>query len=131
MSLIVWSLIAGVLLHPLSKAPLGLAQIRAGGYDNRHPRAQQARLEGAGARALAAHQNQIEAFPRFAAGALAALATGVSAPLAGWLAIGWVVTRLVYLWCYLRDLSTLRSVVWTVGFVLSLALVASPFWARG
>ena len=43
----------------LFKAPLAFAMNKLGGYDNRHPRAQQAQLKGFGARALAVHQNSI------------------------------------------------------------------------
>ena len=61
----------------VTKAPVALAQSKEGrGYDNRNPRVQQSRLTGFGARALAAHQNMIEAFPVFAAGVLVVLATG-------------------------------------------------------
>ncbi|WP_335598963.1 MAPEG family protein, partial [Halopseudomonas sp.] len=55
----------------LPKSRLPLRRGRSGkGYDNAHPRAQQAALTGWGARALASHQNMIEAFPLFAAGVL-------------------------------------------------------------
>ena len=43
------------------------AMQRAGGYDNHLPRAQQAQLEGWGARSVAAHQNGFETFAPFAA----------------------------------------------------------------
>ena len=50
-----------------TKLPVAVAMQRAGGYDNRMPRVQQARLEGWGARSVAAHQNGFESFAPFAA----------------------------------------------------------------
>jgi uncharacterized MAPEG superfamily protein len=51
------------LLIDLSKIPLGVGMQRMpGGYDNRHPRAQQAKLEGWASRATAApaaHQSEV------------------------------------------------------------------------
>ena len=47
-----------------------------GTLDNKHPRAQQARLEGVGARVLAAQQNAWEALPVFSAAVLVAHAAG-------------------------------------------------------
>jgi len=37
-----------------------------------------------------------------------------------------VVSRLAYVACYLSDLATLRSAVWTVGWLATLALFVSP-----
>jgi uncharacterized MAPEG superfamily protein len=69
-----WCLFVAALMLVLTKMPVAVAMHRssAKGYDNRHPRAQQAALTGWGARALAAHQNMFEAFPLFAAGVLVA-----------------------------------------------------------
>ena len=50
----------------------GLAK-RQGGYDNRAPRAWLAQLEGAQARAQAAQENSLEAFPPFAAAVIFAV----------------------------------------------------------
>lgn len=55
-------------LHRQGPVARAMAEEGGGRYDNHHPRAQQARLTGFGARALAAHLNSIEAFPLFAAG---------------------------------------------------------------
>jgi uncharacterized MAPEG superfamily protein len=51
-----------VVFMPLfAKIPLALMMHKEGRYDNRHPRGQQNRLEGLGARAKAAHDNCFEA----------------------------------------------------------------------
>ena len=65
---IIPALIAAVIITVGSKAPLALAQAKTGHYDNKNPRAQQAKLEGWGARAAAAHANGWEALPIFLAG---------------------------------------------------------------
>lgn len=130
MSISLWCLFIAGLLHAVSKAPLGAAQARmAGGYDNQLPRDQQANLDAQGKRALAAHQNQIESFPMFAAGILVALFTGTTTAAIDYLAITYIVARLVFIYAYIKNLSTIRSSVWGVGYIASLALLCSPLWA--
>ncbi len=86
------------------------------------PREWEARLQGMQARAHAAHLNGFEAFPLFAAGVIiASLCKAPQATIDG-IAIAFVVTRLVYIACYLGNLATLRSVVWMVGMGLNVAL---------
>jgi uncharacterized MAPEG superfamily protein len=88
---------------------------RPEGYDNAHPRDQQAKLEGVSRRAAAAHQNAFEGFAPFAAAVICAhLAQVAPATLTG-LAVAYVALRVVYIACYLADVSTLRSLVWTAG----------------
>jgi len=120
-------LIFSALMILATKAPVALAQAREGrGYDNRNPRVQQSRLTGFGARALAAHQNMIEAFPVFAAGLLLALIAGVHGQWVGILSIAFVAARVVYSICYLADIHLLRSLSWGVGFGASVGLMALP-----
>lgn len=108
----------------LAKVPLALEMSKEpGGYDNRQPRAQQQRLTGFGARAMAAHQNCFEALVMFAPGALAVIATGTTGYLAQNLALAFIVARIAYLLTYWFDLHVLRSILWAVGFISSLALI--------
>lgn len=109
-----------------TKGPAGLAQHQLGGYDNRHPRAQQAKLTGWGARAMAAHQNTTENFAPFAAAVLIAHIGGADAALATKLAITFVVARTIYPAIYIANIHWLRSLIWTVGFVATLGLAISP-----
>ena len=99
------------------------------GYDNAHPRAQQAKLSGVAARAHAAHQNAIEAFAPFAAGVLACKLSGVDADQVAALSMAFVTLRIVYLLLYLKNLATPRSIVWILAFLLTLALLALPLFA--
>ncbi len=111
-----------------SKLPVAVAMQRAGGYDNRHPRAQQATLTGWGARSVAAHQNGFETFAPFAAAVLVAHLAGGSPWHVDILAMVFVLSRVLYVVCYLADQATLRSAVWSVGWLATLALFLSPIF---
>lgn len=129
MTTLLWCLFGAALLIILTKAPVAVAQQKAGGYDNAHPRDQQARLTGWGRRALAAHQNQLESFPIFAAGALVASFAAVDQSTAGTLGLVYIAARIAYVICYLMNIHILRSIVWAIGIIASLALICSPAWA--
>ena len=91
-------------------------------FDNRDPRAWLGRLEGLPARAHAAHLNGFEAFPFFAAAVIIAHQLHAHQ---GWLkaiAAVFILTRIGYVACYLMDLATLRTLVWTAGFGLNVAI---------
>lgn len=60
MTILIICLFIAMVLPIVAKIPVAIAMNNAGGYDNNHPRAQQAKLTGFGARALAAHQNAFE-----------------------------------------------------------------------
>ena len=128
MTLPLWCLFFSAVLIFLAKAPVAKAMAEEGGgrYDNHHPRAQQARLTGFGARALAAHQNSFEAFPLFAAGVLVAHVTQTQGSLIDTLAVLFVVSRVLYLLLYWADMAWQRSVVWVTGLACSLLLLLSP-----
>ena len=126
MAIHLWCIVAAWLLVYASKLPLAVAMQRAGGYDNHHPRAQQAALTGWGARALAAHQNGFETFAPFAVAVLVAHLAGASTPVVDALAVTFVASRVVYVGCYVADLASLRSAVWTVGWLVTLGLFLAP-----
>lgn len=114
--------IAG-LLPFVAKVPVGIAMNKLGGYDNNNPRAQQERLEGIGARGLAAHQNAFESFIIFAPAVLLAIATNHTGALIQQLAIVHVVSRVLYNIAYLFDYSTTRSLIWFVGIISSFTIM--------
>ncbi|ERI53651.1 MAPEG family protein [Pseudomonas sp. AOB-7] len=128
MSLPFWCVFISALLIFIAKAPVAkaMAEEGSGRYDNRHPRTQQNRLTGFGARALAAHQNSFEAFPLFAVGVLMAHVTQTYGVLVDVLAVTFVVSRVLYLLCYWYDLHWQRSLIWVVGLLCSLLLMLSP-----
>ena len=104
---------------------LAVAMQRSGGYDNRHPRAQQQSLEGFGARANAAHYNCFEAITYFAPAALAVLALTTVGTTHVYLAVAFVICRIVYLFCYWYDIDKLRSIMFVAGLGISVALFAT------
>jgi len=126
MSIPFWCVFISALLIYVARMPVARAMKEQGGYDNHLPRQQQAQLTGFGARALAAHQNSIEAFILFAVGVLMAHTTQTAGWLIDTLAIIFVITRIIYLVCYWSDLAWQRSLVWFVGLVCSLLLMISP-----
>ncbi|MBM7062128.1 MAPEG family protein [Pseudomonas sp. UL073] len=129
MSIPFWCVFIAALLIYVAKVPVARAMNREGrGYDNHHPRAQQARLTGLGARAYAAHMNSIEIFPLFAAGVLMAHTTQVFGYWVDVLAVLFVVSRVLYLVLYWADWAWQRSLIWVVGLVCCLLLMLSPVW---
>lgn len=129
MTIAFWCVFIAALLHAVTKFPVSTAQYyMPEGYDNNNPRDQMARLTGRARRALAAHQNQLEAFPLFACGVIIAHIGGADAATVNAMAVAWVVARLGYWALYLADYSTARSAVWTVSYGLALALLCSPAW---
>lgn len=129
MSVPLWCLFVAVLLIYIAKLPVAWAMQQAGGYDNHHPRLQQAQLTGIGARALAAHQNSFEAFPVFAAGVLLVHCSGLDGHLSDVLAVGHVICRCGYLVLYWLDLHWQRSLLWLAGLLCSLGLLLMPLLA--
>ncbi len=123
-----WCIVAAWLVVYGSKLPVAAAMQLAGGYDNHLPRAQQARLEGWGGRSVAAHQNGFETFAPFATAVLVAHLAGGPERILDLLAISFVVARIVYVICYIADWAMLRSVVWTVGFLVTFALFLTPLF---
>jgi len=126
MSIPFWCVFISALLIFVAKIPVAKAMNEQGGYNNHLPRQQQAQLTGFGARAVAAHQNSIEAFILFAVGVLMAHTTQTAGWLIDSLAIIFVISRIIYLLCYWGDLAWQRSLVWIVGLVCSLLLMISP-----
>ena len=120
-------LIAGVL--PLACAYLSKFVPKEGGsasagprYDNREPRTWLAQQTGRRARANAAQANSWEAFPLFAIGVVIAVLQHVPIATIDLLAITFIVARVIYIGCYFANLSSLRSLVWAIGFGATLAL---------
>jgi len=120
-------ILAVFVLNLGAKLPVAVAMARQpGGYDNHHPRDQQAALSGWGRRALASHLNGFEAFPPFAAAVLVATVAGADPDWTTRLAVLFVAARVLYIPLYVFDLASLRSLVWTVGFGATVAIFLLP-----
>jgi uncharacterized MAPEG superfamily protein len=123
MSVIVMCLFIAALLPLLAKAPVAYAMHKLGGYDNKHPRNQQAQLTGFGARALAAHQNSFESLIIFAPAALVALVTNHTGETVQYLAIIHVLARMLYNLLYLLNYDLLRTLSWTIATLASFSII--------
>ncbi|MDM7859483.1 MAPEG family protein [Alteromonas sp. ASW11-36] len=123
MTIMLWCLLAIIVMPILAKAPLAYAMHQINGYDNAHPRDQQAKLTGFGARALAAHKNSFEAIAYFAPAVLAVIAVDAIDSLAQTLALIFVATRSFYVVSYWLNYDKLRSTFWMIGFGCALALI--------
>src|SRR5262245_21252393 len=110
------SVFLAFLLIYLPKVVMAKGQAtQPGGYDNNHPRDQQAKLEGAARRAAAAHANGFEGFAPFAAAVICAHLAQVDADTLSALSLTYVASRLLYVGLYLGDIAIARSIVWTLG----------------
>jgi len=123
MTILIWCLFAATLLPYLAKAPVAVAMNKLNGYDNNHPRSQQAKLTGFGARALAAHQNAFESLMIFAPAVLLAIATNNVTDNITILAITHVIARIAYNLLYLLNIGLFRSIVWAIATVSSFAII--------
>ena len=123
MTIAAWCVFAFFILAYLPRVgSIRGAIAQEGAYDNITPRAQQARLTGAGARAQAAHQNALEAFAPFAAAVWAAHAFNADAMLRDGLAVAFLAVRLVYWRAYVADWGNGRSIVWAIGWFTTAGL---------
>ncbi len=105
----------------------GIAKWGARDYDNRDPRAWLAKQDGRRARANAAQNNSLEAFPFFAAAVLLALHAGSDAAVVAQWAWLFVALRVLYIGCYVADRASWRSIVWMLGLAVVIRLYAMAF----
>ena len=123
MTILISCLFAATLLPYLAKAPVAIAMNKLEGYDNNHPRSQQAKLTGFGARALAAHQNAFESLIIFVPAVLLAITTNTITDTVTLLAITHVIARVAYNVLYLLNIGTVRSIVWGIATISSFAII--------
>ena len=125
MTILIYCLFFTLLLPYLSKAPVAAAMTKLGGYDNTNPREQQAKLEGAGARALAAHQNAFESLIIYTMATAVVLATNNTSITVQVLAVVYLVARVVYCVMYYLNLDKMRSLMWLIGLLCPLIMIAN------
>jgi len=119
MTFALWMLLVAILLPIIST---GISKYGAPGLDNNRPRDWQETLSGWRKRADWAHRNHFEAMPGFIAAVLVATYTHAPQGQIDRLAGLWAIFRIGYTACYITDRATLRSVMWTGGFVCVVAL---------
>ncbi len=96
---------------------------RDGGYDNHNPRAWLAKQSDWRARANAAQANSFEALPFFIGAVVIAHQLHAPQTRLDILALLFVVSRLIYIFMYVADLATARSLAWTVALVLNITIL--------
>lgn len=116
MALAYWCILIAALLPYLW---VGIAKASGERYDNRNPRAWQARQDNPRSqRANAAQLNAFEAFAPFAASVLMAQAAGVDAARIGQLAVAFVALRVLHGLFYVFGIAALRSLAWAGGIAV-------------
>ncbi len=102
-----------------------VAKTGAPGYNNRNPRAWVAKQTDnyKVQRANAAHLNAFEAFAPFAAGVVMTQLAGVDPERITFLAIAFIVFRVLHGAFYMADAQLMRSLAWLGGFACVLVLL--------
>ena len=122
MPLAYWCVLIAALM-PIALA----AYAKAGsGGDNHNPRDTVASLTGGKRRAYAAHTNGFESFPFFAAAVLTATTLGASISTVNILAVLFILARIVHAVLYINDQASARSLVYTAGLLLNIAIFVLP-----
>ena len=101
---------------------VGYAKFSRKGYDNSAPREFLATLEGKAKRAYHAQNNFYETFPAFGIGVVAAHQMGGLQATIDSLAVTYVLARILYMIFYINDKPNLRTLVWFVGFAVTIGL---------
>src|SRR5436189_3597447 len=119
-----WCIFGAVLLYLLTIAPFKVIGLPR--FDNSKPRDPAFFDDPLRARALGAHINGIETFPFFAFAVLLAEFRLGPLRLIDELAVLFLIVRIAYVFTYLGDRPTLRSILWNVGFAINLAIFFMP-----
>jgi uncharacterized MAPEG superfamily protein len=123
-----WCVFGALMLYLLTIASIKWIGFRR--FDNARPRDPSFYDDPIRARALGAHQNGIEAFPFFAAAVLLAEFRVCPQRLIDELAILFLIVRIAYVLTYLGDRPTLRSILWSIGFAINIAIFFMPALRR-
>ena len=124
MTIAEWCVFAAVLLYLLTIAPFKPFGGRH--FDNAKPRDPAFYQDPLRARALGAHLNGIETFPFFAAAVLLAEFRQAPQHLIDEMAVLFVIVRIAYVFTYLGNRPTLRTILWNIGFAINVAIFFLP-----
>ncbi|PZO19704.1 MAG: glutathione metabolism protein [Burkholderiales bacterium] len=120
---VLMSAVLPIMCAGLAKWGMFTTPRRQGGYDNNLPRQWLARQTDWRARANAAQANSFEALPFFIGAVIIAHQLGASQLRLDVLAFLFVVLRLLYVMMYVADLATVRSVLWTLAFLVNITIL--------
>ena len=124
MTIAEWCVFGTLMLYLVTIASVKWAGHRR--FDNAKPRDPTFYEDPISARALGAHQNGIEAFPFFAFAVLLAEFRIGPLPLIDELAVLFLIVRIAYVFTYLGNRPTLRSILWCLGFAINAAIFFLP-----
>ena len=119
-----WCVFGTLMLYLLTIAAVKWTALR--GFDNARPRDPDFYQDPIRARALGAHQNGIEAFPFFAVAVLLAEFRLGPQRLIDELAALFLLVRVAYVFTYLGNRPTLRTILWSLGFAINVAIFFLP-----
>jgi uncharacterized MAPEG superfamily protein len=124
MTIAEYCIFGSVVLYLLTIAPIKWLGFRD--YDNSKPRDPAFYHDAIRSRALGAHQNGVEAFPFFAVAVLLAEFRAAPQNLINELAILFLIVRIAYVLTYIGNRPSLRSILWSVGFIINVAIFFLP-----
>ena len=119
-----WCVFLSLMLYLASIA--SVKWLRSGRFDNSRPRDPAFYEAPIAARALGAHQNGIESFPFFAFAVLLAEFRACPQNLINELAVLFLIVRISYVFTYIGNRPTLRSILWAIGFAINIAIFFLP-----
>jgi uncharacterized MAPEG superfamily protein len=119
-----WCVFGSLMLYLLTITPVKAIGLRR--FDNAKPRDPAFYQDPIAARALGAHLNGIEAFPFFAVAVLLAEFRAGPQHLIDELAVLFLIVRIAYVFTYLGNRPTLRSILWSIGFAINLGIFFMP-----
>ena len=119
-----WCVFGTLMLYLLTIASVKWSGF--GTFDNSRPRSPDFYGDPIRSRALGAHQNGIEAFPFFAAAVLLAEFRLGPQRLIDELAVLFLIVRIAYVFTYLGNRPTLRTILWTLGFAINVGIFFMP-----
>ena len=93
-----------------------------GPRDNVHPRDWAAKQSGWRARANGAQANSFEGLPFFIGAVVIAHQLGAAQSRLDMLAVAYVLLRAIYLGLYIKGMASARSGVWTLAFLVNIAI---------
>ena len=124
MTIAEWCVFATLMLYLLTIVSVKWSGF--GTFDNARPRDPDFYSDPIRSRALGAHLNGIEAFPFFAAAVLLAQFRLCPQRLIDELAVLFLIVRIAYVFTYLGNRPTLRSILWSIGFAINIAIFFLP-----
>ena len=119
-----WCVFGTLMLYLLTIASVKWIALRR--FDNARPRDPDFYQDPIRARALGAHQNGIEAFPFFAVAVLLAEFRLGPQHLIDELAVLFLIVRIAYVFTYLGNRPTLRTILWSIGFAINVTIFFLP-----